>query len=102
MPLITGDHLGTGLLIGPHHLAPRFRVELAGQHRRVDQVAEQYRELAAFGLGGMRFGWWRFGGWGMLGLAARRWRGFCQWWTRLPGPNQALVLVLDDRITRIA
>jgi hypothetical protein len=50
MPLIAGDHLGAGVLVGPHHLPPRFRVELAGQHRRVYQITEQHRELAAFGL----------------------------------------------------
>jgi hypothetical protein len=33
MPLKAGDHLGAGLLIGPHHLAPLFRVEPAGEHR---------------------------------------------------------------------
>jgi hypothetical protein len=58
MALIAGDHLGTGVLIGPHHLTPLFGVELAGQHRRVDEITEQHRELAAFGLcsGGGR-GW---------------------------------------------
>ena len=35
MPLKAGDHLGTGVLIGPHHLTQLFRVELAGERRRV-------------------------------------------------------------------
>ena len=48
IPLIAGDHLGGRLLIGPHHFAPVFGVELAGEHRRVHQIAEQYGELAAF------------------------------------------------------
>src|SRR5215831_3753566 len=48
--VIAGDHLGAGVLIGPHHLAPLFGVELAGEHRRVHQVTEQDGELAAFGL----------------------------------------------------
>ncbi len=50
MPLKAGDHLGAGVLIGPHHLAQVFRVELAGEHRRVHQVTEQHGELAAFGV----------------------------------------------------
>jgi hypothetical protein len=33
MPLIPGDDLGTGVLIGSYHLAPLFRVELARQRR---------------------------------------------------------------------
>ena len=33
MPLKAGDHLGAGVLIGPHHLAQVFRVELAGEAR---------------------------------------------------------------------
>jgi short-chain 2-methylacyl-CoA dehydrogenase len=50
MPLKAGDHLGAGVLIGPHHLAPLLRVELAGEHGGVHQVTKQHRELAAFGL----------------------------------------------------
>jgi hypothetical protein len=40
MPLEVGDHFGTDLLIGPHHLTPLFRVELAGERGRVHQIAE--------------------------------------------------------------
>ena len=58
MPLKAGDHLGAGLLIGPHHLAQVFRVELAGERGRVHQVTEQHGELAAFGLRGTRVSWW--------------------------------------------
>jgi len=54
MPLKAGDHLGTGLLIGPHHRAQLFRVELAGERGRVHQVTEHDRELAAFGVGERR------------------------------------------------
>ena len=50
------DHCGAGLLVGPHHLALVFRVELPGEAGRVDQVTEQHRELAAFGLGGITWG----------------------------------------------
>ena len=50
MPLKAGDHLGAGGLIGPHHLAQLFRVELAGEHGRVYQVTKQHGELAPFGV----------------------------------------------------
>jgi hypothetical protein len=36
MALKARDHLGTGVLIGTHHLTQLFRVELAGEHGRVD------------------------------------------------------------------
>ena len=72
MALIAGDHCGADVLIGPHHFAPVFGVELAGEHRRVDQVAEQHSELAAFGLRNTRI--CRSGGHcgRQVGLAARR------------------------------
>jgi hypothetical protein len=54
MALKAGDHLGTGVLIGPHHLAQLFRVELASEHGRVYQVTKQHGELAALGLKGSR------------------------------------------------
>jgi hypothetical protein len=41
------DHLGTRGLICQNHVAQLFRIQLAGQHRGVDQIAEQHRELAA-------------------------------------------------------
>ena len=44
------DHRGAGLLVRLHHVAPVFRIELPSQTGRVYQVAEQHRELAAFGL----------------------------------------------------
>ena len=53
MPLKASNHLGAGLLIGPHYLTQLFRVELAGERGCVYQVTEQYRELAAFRLGGI-------------------------------------------------
>ena len=52
MALEAGDHFGAGLLIGPHHLAPVFGVELAGEGGGVDEVTEQDGQLAAFGLWG--------------------------------------------------
>ena len=50
IPIEALDHRGTGLLVGPHHVAPVFRVELPGQAGRVHQVTEQHRELPALGL----------------------------------------------------
>jgi hypothetical protein len=55
MPVKAGDHLGAGLLIGPHHGAEIFRVELAGEGGRVHQVTKQHGELAAFRIGRVRF-----------------------------------------------
>jgi hypothetical protein len=78
MPLIASDHLGAGVLIGPHHLAPVLRVELAGEHRRVHQVTKQHGELAAFSVGWTRFGCWggHPRGWSCKGfLLLRRWGG---------------------------
>ena len=54
VPVKAGDHLGAGVLIGPHHLTQLFRVELAGEHGRVHQVTEQHGELAAFPPRGCR------------------------------------------------
>ena len=56
-----------GLLIGPHHGAVVFWIKLLGEFCRVDQVAEQHRQLAAFGVRG-RWG----GGEGTQGLAGVR------------------------------
>ena len=58
MPFKAGDHLGAGLLIGPHYFAQVFRVELAREDSGVDQVTEHDGELAALGLRGQRCGWW--------------------------------------------
>jgi hypothetical protein len=59
MPVKAGDHLGTGVLIGPHHFAQVFRVKLAGQGGRVHQITEQHGELAPFRLGRSGGGWRR-------------------------------------------
>src|SRR5262249_25454440 len=78
MPLIAGDDLRTGPLVRPHHVPQVFRIELAGQARRLHQVTKQHRELAPFGV------WWGGGNrwrWGLLGDRLRcgrrrgRWRG---------------------------
>jgi hypothetical protein len=58
IPVIAGDDSGAGVLIGPHYLTQVFRVELARKHGRVHQVAEQHRELAAFGVRGLRCEEW--------------------------------------------
>src|SRR5262245_16026888 len=57
MPLEAGDHLGAGVLIGPHYGAEVFRIELAGEGSRVYQITEQHSELAAFSVKRLRFDW---------------------------------------------
>ncbi len=52
MALVVLDDLGSGLLVGAHHGAQVFGVELAGELRGAHQVAEQHRELPAFRFGG--------------------------------------------------
>ena len=51
-PVKALEHLDASGLIGEHHLAEVFRVELTGEADRVHEVAEQHRELAPFGVGG--------------------------------------------------
>ena len=48
MPVKAGDHLGAGVLIGPHHLAQVFGVKLCRERGRTDQVTEEHGELAPF------------------------------------------------------
>ncbi len=57
MSFITGNHLGAGLLVGAHHRAQVFRVELAGEPGRVHQVTKQHGELAPFGVRKARLSW---------------------------------------------
>src|SRR5262249_17597437 len=73
MAAITLDHLSTCRLVGPHHRAPVFRVEPAGEHGGVHQVTEQHCELAALGLGRTRLSSWL----GLVGRWDSRW-GFRQ------------------------
>ena len=51
MALKAGDHLGAGVLVGPHHLAQVFWIELTGESGGVHQITEEDGELAAFGVG---------------------------------------------------
>ena len=44
------DHPGGGLLVAPEDLAPVLRIEPRRQSRRVHQIAEEHRELAALAL----------------------------------------------------
>ena len=57
MPLKAGNHLGAGLLIGPHHHVQVFWVELGGECGRIHQVAKQHGELTAFSVSRTRCGW---------------------------------------------
>ena len=58
MALVALDDRRRGLLVGAHHRAEVFRVELPGEARGVGQVTEQHRELAAFGGTRRRGGRW--------------------------------------------
>ena len=44
------DDGGSGLLVCLYHLPQIFRIELAGEGRRIDEVTEHHRELAPFGI----------------------------------------------------
>ena len=46
------DRRHRGLLVGAHHGPVVFRIKLLREARRVDQIAEHHRELAAFGVRG--------------------------------------------------
>jgi hypothetical protein len=52
MPLVACNDLSRGLLVGAHHRAQVFGVELAGELRRTHQITEQHRELPPFRLWG--------------------------------------------------
>jgi hypothetical protein len=100
MPPKLLDHLGARSLIGAHDLSQVFRVELAGKSRRVDQVTEQYRELAAFRLrtrrsrrrGGASGSWCILDGTGGFRLEHRR--GTFRSCTRITEPHEATALLL--------
>ena len=62
MTRVVLDDLGRGLLVGAHHGAQVFGVELAGELCGAHQVAEQHRELPSFRLWGRtsrRYGLYR-------------------------------------------
>ena len=52
MARVVLDDLGRGLLVGAHHGAPVFGVELAGELGGAHQVTEQHRELSPLRLRG--------------------------------------------------
>src|SRR6266498_3125239 len=52
MPRKALDDLGTGGVIRADHLAEIFGIELGGESCGLDEVAEEDRELTAFGLSG--------------------------------------------------
>jgi hypothetical protein len=47
MPLKAGDHLGAGLLIGPHYLAQVFGVETRREGGRVNEITDKNCRLRA-------------------------------------------------------
>jgi hypothetical protein len=60
MPFVALDNSSGGRLIGTHHLAQVFGIELVGEDSRVHQVAEHHGQLSAFCC---------------RGRASRRWDG---------------------------
>jgi hypothetical protein len=57
MPIVALNNVGTHPLIGTDHIAPVFRIELAGESGRVHEVTEHDGELAAFGVKCSRANW---------------------------------------------
>jgi hypothetical protein len=105
MPVIARNHPGAGVLIGPHHCAQLFRVQLAGEHGRVYQVTEQHRELATFRIRGTYGCRWGDGIPG--GVVCLRWRRVHRpmqggrWQGRRPrgtGPDQHSALLIHGTL----
>jgi hypothetical protein len=101
------DHRGTGGLIRTHDLAKVFGVELAGKSRRVDQITEQHRELAAFSLEAVKRRSGRrsesvvcFERWGLLSWAEARRRTFWSW-TRVAEPHKTTSRLLPHRVVGV-
>jgi hypothetical protein len=86
-------------LIGPYDLSKVLGVKLASKSRRVDQVTEQHRELAAFRLRvrwsrrgeGTPSTWYILNGTGCFRLEHRR--GTCRSCTRITKPHEATALL---------
>src|SRR5262245_33080738 len=106
MALKAGDHFGAGVLIGPHHGAKIFRVELAGQHRRTVQDTTQHGELATFGFRWVIVVWWRFGS-RVRFLDDRLWWSLDSWsrWLRfraaIAGPYQDAIIFINGQLLRV-
>ena len=94
------DDLCAGGLIRPDHFPVVFGIELAGEADGIHQVAEHYRQLPPFGVGGARCDWCR----GVLRRLA--WRtlsqhrelsrgGEVRGRVRVAGPDQAAPRVVD-------
>src|SRR5712691_2517182 len=50
MPIVALDNVGTHPLRCTHHVPVVFRIELAGELRRVHQITEHHRELPTFSV----------------------------------------------------
>src|SRR5262245_32335370 len=57
MPIIASNHLGTDGLVGTDHVSILFGVELRGEFRGIDQVAEHDGELPSFRVRRSRANW---------------------------------------------
>jgi len=57
--LVAADRLAASVVVAAHHLAELLDVDLLGQRRRRDEVAEHDRQLTPFGV--LRLShWWRW------------------------------------------
>jgi len=101
MPVKALDDLGTGGLVGAHHLPQIFGIELARERGRIHQVTEQHSELAAFRVRWVRGGCWQLRVCVLLRRWLGQWRGWLRWCASVPSPNQAAVSVLDHRMLGI-
>src|SRR5262245_27564523 len=96
------DHLGTRRLIRQDQVAQLFRIQLAGQRRRVDQIAEQHRELAALCCRFMLCHTWsrprrRVGGRALRLRWFGRCGGRCRWGACASCPDQDFALFIHGQ-----
>src|SRR4029453_8009547 len=105
MPIIPSNHLPTGGLVGTDYFPILFGIELAGELRRVHQIAEHHGELATFGFWGARC-YWRCGRgvcfldgrlWSCLG----RWREYCVCAFSITDPDQNALILLHCQSLRV-
>src|SRR5215471_16498029 len=72
MPIVALDNFCTSRLIGTYHVSVHFWIELGGEFRGIDQVAEHNGQLATLSVWGARF-WCRDCHLGSRLLLCRTW-----------------------------